>query len=29
MIQEAVFGKGVNAAVSTAQARFTEILNAQ
>jgi multiple sugar transport system substrate-binding protein len=29
MIQEAVFGKGVDAAVSTAQARFTEILNAQ
>ncbi|HKR44168.1 MAG TPA: sugar ABC transporter substrate-binding protein [Paraburkholderia sp.] len=29
MIQEAVFGKGVDAAVTTAQTRFTEILNAQ
>lgn len=29
MIQEAVFGKGVDAAVATAQQKFTQILNAQ
>jgi multiple sugar transport system substrate-binding protein len=29
MIQEAVFGKGVDTAVATAQSRFTQILNAQ
>jgi multiple sugar transport system substrate-binding protein len=28
MIQEAVFGKGVDVAVATAQDRFTQILNA-